>query len=385
MKTRKFTWAFPLVFGAGGLLLIGPSLTSCSSTCSDEHSCGTYQPPDGTSGTSGSSGADGGASSGNGGKATTTGGKAGNTSGGSGMQGGATGEAGAAGSAGAEGGAGGSPVQLPCNGACTTPKAVCDEPNNTCVECLQGTDCTGSKKKCDTVANACVECLAPTDCSTAVAAKCDGTGTCVKCTSNDDCSHIAGKTVCDTNAGACVQCTAADETACGGKSCNPATKACTNTTIGSVGACSACVADSECSGGGTADPAARCVPMLFKGVARAGGFCLKRVAKTCAKPFQTPITTASLSGSPSESYCGIDQDSTRCEAVLDLIGDQSCADGQDTSCGCSRDGDQKCTETGKGGLCKTVGVNAKRCTYTCGTAGDCPTGKTCTVDDPYCH
>jgi len=290
------------------------------------------------------------------------------------------------GAAAGEGGMGGSPIQKPCDDACTAPKPVCDEPRDTCVECLEQTDCTSSSKaKCDTTAKACVECLAPTDCASATRAKCDGTGACVKCTSNDDCSHIAGKTVCDTNAGECVQCTGADETACGGKSCNPATKACTNTTIGSVGACGACVADSECSGGGTADPTARCVPMLFKGVARAGGFCLKRVAKTCAKPFQTPITTTSLSGKPSEQYCGIDQDSTRCEAVLDLIGDQSCADGQDTSCGCSRDGDQNCTETGKGGLCKTVGVNAKRCTYTCGTAGDCPTGKTCTVDDPYCH
>jgi hypothetical protein len=227
-----------------------------------------------------------------------------------------------------------------------------------------------------------VECLVPADCDTATASRCDA-GTCVECETNDDCDHIAGKGVCD--GGECVQCTTADETACAGKSCNPATNACTNTNVGSVGTCKPCIADSECTGGNMADPNSRCVPMEFDGTPRQGGFCLRRVAKTCAKPFQTPITTASLSGAASEQYCGIDQENVRCEAVLDLIGDADCSGGLDTSCGCARDTNGACTGPGEGGLCETVGVNANKCTYACGATAQCPNGTVCTVDDPYCH
>jgi hypothetical protein len=183
-----------------------------------------------------------------------------------------------------------------------------------------------------------------------------------------------------------VQCTVADESACGGKSCNPATKACTNTTRGSVGYCKPCVADSECFGGDKADPDARCVPMEFNGVPRPGGFCLKRVAKTCPTSiYKFPISTASLSGASKEAYCGIAQSLTRCEAVLDLVASVACPDGLDASCGCPRDKDGKCTAPGQGGLCETVGVDDKRCTYPCGAVSDCPGGKTCTSEQPYCH
>jgi hypothetical protein len=183
-----------------------------------------------------------------------------------------------------------------------------------------------------------------------------------------------------------VECTVADESACAGKSCNPATKGCTSTTTGSVGTCKPCVADSECLGGNKADPDVRCVPMEFNGTPRAGGFCLRRVAKTCAKPFQIPISGTSLSGATSESYCGIDQENVRCEAVLDLVAGADClTDGEDTSCGCARDDEGNCIDAGAGGLCRIVGVNASRCTYGCGTVAECPGSLKCTIDAPYCH
>src|SRR5262249_13699996 len=158
-----------------------------------------------------------------------------------------------------------------------------------CVECVGSQDCTGTKKICDTTADACVDCLAPADCKDAKAAKCDAKA-CVKCTSNDDCAHIAGKTVCDTKAGECAQCNVANEAVCNGKSCNPATETCTTTAVGTKDLCEPCLADSECIGGNQADPDVRCVPMTFNGTARAGGFCLRRVSKTCEKPFSIPTT-----------------------------------------------------------------------------------------------
>jgi hypothetical protein len=193
--------------------------------------------------------------------------------------------------------------------------------------------------------------------------------------SDGDCMHLAGAQVCSS--GTCVQCTPANETACGANSCNPATHQCTTTPRGSVDTCEPCVADSECTGGNQSDPDQRCVPMEFQTVLRAGGFCLRRGSKTCTNPYQIPITAVSLSGAASEAYCGINEDVTRCEAVLDLVHSRACPDGQDSSCGCARDTDGKCTESGHGGLCRTVGLNPKQCTYECGTDNQCPAGLTC--------
>jgi hypothetical protein len=59
--------------------------------------------------------------------------------------------------------------------------------------------------------------------------------------------------------------------------------------------------------------------MEFMDVPRAGGFCLRRSAMTCTRPYTVPLVTTSLSGAAEETYCGIDQTTTRCEAVLDLV------------------------------------------------------------------
>lgn len=368
-------------FVALSLALASTAVGACSHFADDCENTGTCDPVGGSSNAGSTSGGKAGTpTGGNTSSGTSNAGEGGTVSGG-----GSSGNNGGGGTAGGGGDAGaGGVVSQPCGGACTPPKAVCDEPTDTCVECLEAGDCAGgAKKKCDTTAKACVECLAATDCGDAKLAKCDS-GACVKCTSNDDCAHIAGKVICD--GGACVQCTPSDETACVGKSCNPLTNACTATAAGSVGTCRPCLADSECTGGNVADPDARCVPMKYNGTPRPNGFCLRRVSKTCTKPYKIAISAASLSGAKSESYCGIDQDSVRCEAVLDLVQSRACGGGMDSECGCARDKDGNCTEAGVSGLCRTVGVDTDQCTYQCGVDNDCPVGKSCLgLGTTYCQ
>ena len=71
-----------------------------------------------------------------------------------------------------------------------------------------------------------------------------------------------------------------------------------------------------------------------------------------------PETLASTSGVAAETYCGINETATTCEALLDLIsGTKACA--LDADCG-----------QGKGGLCKTVGGTPNRCTIPCDSGED---------------
>jgi hypothetical protein len=366
-------------FALGGIAFaLSTQLGGCNAVSDD---CSTYETcPAGSNAGSGGSNPNAGAETG--GSASGKGGTMGTSGEGGDIAGGSSG---ASGGGGSEAGAGGTATVPACNGECPSDKPVCEEATDTCVQCLIPADCrTGLKTRCDTASNSCVECLAPTDCADAKAARCDK-GTCAKCTTNDDCAHIDGKDVCDTKASECVECTISDESACAGNACNPATRACTNTPVGTVGPCEPCVADSECIGGNKPEPDSRCVPMEFNGSPRSGGFCLRRVAKTCSKPFQTPLSAVSLSGATAESYCAIDQTTVRCEAVLDLVGGAQCTDGSDTSCGCARDQDGECTGTGQGGLCRMVGVNVNRCTYGCATTADCPGSLKCTLANPYCH
>jgi hypothetical protein len=146
------------------------------------------------------------------------------------------------------------------------------------------------------------------------------------------------------------------------------------------------LADSECVGGDQSDPDARCVPMNFQGTPRDGGFCLQRVSKGCTNQYEVVTMVASLSGASSEGYCGIDETTTRCEAVLDLFHSRACADGLDTSCGCPRDSGGNCTEPGAGGLCETVGPNSHQCTYACDADNRCPSSLSCSgTGTTYCQ
>jgi hypothetical protein len=183
-----------------------------------------------------------------------------------------------------------------------------------------------------------------------------------------------------------VQCTVATEALCAGNSCNPATKTCTTTPIGTKSDCEPCVADSECVGGDQADPEMRCVPMTYAGVPRPGGFCLRRLAKTCERPFSIRITQASLSGASREDFCGINEQTTKCEAILDLLRSSTCPGMTDSECGCQRNQQKNCVGAGETGLCRMVGALSNRCTYRCGIRDDCPEGLTCSATSPkYCR
>jgi hypothetical protein len=153
-----------------------------------------------------------------------------------------------------------------------------------------------------------------------------------------------------------------------------------------VSQCKPCLADSECTGGNQPDPDFRCVPMHFMSVPRPGGFCLRRVAKTCGRPYTIGFAARSLSGAPEENYCGIDQQNVRCEAVLDLIDSRTCPGGANTLCGCARDDDGNCTASGQGGLCRNFVALNEQCTYQCGSVNHCPSGYTCTgTPTMYCQ
>ena len=410
MKARN-----PIAYVGASLALSalsGVLFSACgSSTCADRGNCTD-------------SGGNGGALAGSGGDAGSV---AGTENGGASATGGAAGRGGAghAGDANSAGAAGTSACDGECKGTtpvcdaasntcveclkagdCKAPTAVCDASSKSCVECAKSTDCKSPTPACDPATSACVECTATTDCKDSSKPFCETTaqqcvaclkqadctgatasactaGLCKPCSVDAECSNIAGKSVCA--AGTCVQCTVAKESACAGNSCDPATKQCTATKVGTKDLCETCLADSECIGGNQADPDARCVPMKIMGTLRPGGFCLRRVAKTCAQPYKIPLVAVSLSAAPSETYCGINQDATRCEAVVDLTTNGAkCPDSQDTSCGCIRDKNGVCMGAGQGGLCKTVGVDANRCTYACGGPEQCPSGYAC-GGVGYCH
>jgi hypothetical protein len=88
--------------------------------------------------------------------------------------------------------------------------------------------------------------------------------------------------------------------------------------------------------------------MDFKGADR-GGYCLQNVTAGCAQPFTIDILDReTLSGMGAQTYCGIREEFTTCEAVL-AFGEKCPSD--------------TCPE---GGICRKVGSLAdKRCTYEC--------------------
>jgi hypothetical protein len=190
---------------------------------------------------------------------------------------------------------------------------------------------------------------------------------CEACKADADCQRFG--MVCDEAAGTCVACTIDSEAVqCRGKSCDPATHACTQTDRAGVDLCGRCVADSDCK----VDH--RCIPMNFQGVSR-GGHCMKRVTGGCSRPFGAPpIKRASLSGAAAEDYCGISEDRMSCEAVVALFSDRRCADGQASQCGA------------EGAVCGTVGALTLRCSYRCEVSAECPALFPCPTSgmDNYC-
>jgi hypothetical protein len=157
------------------------------------------------------------------------------------------------------------------------------------------------------------------------------------------------------DAGECVECTNDDPAACAG---NPCTSANTCSAYGpEQRVCEPCDTDENCE-----DMNEYCVPMFYMGTLR-GGYCLADNTVGCAQPFSRPTARTSLSGR-TDTYCGINETSATCEAVLALIDGAACPGGGDVECPLS-------------GQCRTVGVEANRCTYPCEFTLDCPAVYTC--------
>jgi hypothetical protein len=179
------------------------------------------------------------------------------------------------------------------------------------------------------------------------------------------CETTSGGTLhrCDTapTPNTCVLCdTAAD---CGGMACKP-DHSCSAYAAASQAQCEPCDTDAACA----ADH--YCVPMTYgSGGAAHGSFCLKDATVTgCAQPSAIPITGRSSVDGHTSPYCGINEMLATCEAVNALVNNIACPSGLDSECP-------------EGGLCRTVGFLANRCTYQCGGAVQCDAvpnpGSTC--------
>jgi hypothetical protein len=194
---------------------------------------------------------------------------------------------------------------------------------------------------------------------------------------------MAGLPACNELNSTCVECIPqTEETDCNDHSCNPATLMCTDTELSSLETCQACVSDSECKEAGN-----RCVAMDYQGDRYPDamtGFCLKTfsVGDPCDEPYFVPLLgRESLSGPPAANYCGINEETVTCPAVLALLNNVECPLGQDDECP-------------ESGLCRDFvgGVAENRCTYRCGDSAECKpppaAGSTCgssgSGGDDYC-
>jgi len=251
------------------------------------------------------------------------------------------------------------------NSLCLEKTLVCKTDAFNCVECNASSDCNLEPMLvCKTDAFDCVECNASSDCNDPDAAGCNTElNECEKCQSEADCIGIEGRPLCDD--GTCVECTPATEGVdCGGTSCDPLTRECTETMLGSLETCEACVADSECGVEGSPSGDHRCVEMFYPPNKRypddETGFCLKVFAPgVCEQPYAIRISgRESLSGDPLESYCGINETLATCLAVRALKErlNEPCSSGDD------------CPESG---LCRDVGGLPDRCTYRCASVVEC--------------
>jgi hypothetical protein len=223
------------------------------------------------------------------------------------------------------------------------------------------------------------DCLNHSHCTEPGAAKCDpASNECVPCDPDDpdvatQCAGIAGKAICD--GGTCVECTLGDESACvAPQTCDLVAKECVDVAPGDVGNCGACTNDLQCA------TDHKCVPMDFPVGTNHGHFCLKQAMPTCQQPFSVFINEPSISGAPAVNYCGVDQNSTTCQAVRALQQGWTCV-GDDGKCcsGSIEPTNSMCDSTQPevdvpGALCRQVGALASRCTYECATALECPSG-----------
>ena len=256
-------------------------------------------------------------------------------------------------------------------GGCPADQPICTDELE-CVQCTADADdyCNDRDLICNTATNECVDCLSSNDCTTPEAAVCNTTtGECEPCTMDAECNDKDGfpqsPNVCDDRV--CVDCTPETEamTCADNKSCNPSTRECTDTDVGSLEVCEACVADSECGANGDPGATYRCVEMFYQGTRHPNenmGFCLKTTEGNCEQPYaiSDPFQDRpSLSGPPLDDYCGINEALATCEAVRALELNLRCDGGTKEEC------------PQPSGLCEQVGTLLNRCTYPCNDVTEC--------------
>lgn len=201
---------------------------------------------------------------------------------------------------------------------------------------------------CTSAPGMCVQCLGNDDCP-ADNPVCQN-GTCTGCRTDADCAGKTGFSVCSE--GSCVVCTEDKKDACGGRTCNPETNVCTNTSIGAVGVCGLCVTDDDCETGSA------CAPMFFQGVKRPTAYCLfTRDLGPCYQPFPIQVSRTTVSNEELV-LCAFDENLATCEAYLQY-GDLC---DTDEDCGAQDLND---------GLCKPF-LGDDRCTYLCNSSWECP-------------
>jgi hypothetical protein len=117
--------------------------------------------------------------------------------------------------------------------------------------------------------------------------------------------------------------------------------------------------------------------MNYKGSPH-GSYCLSDAnVVTCAQPYIITFTSPSASSATVATNCGINQDATTCEAVLNLLTPTTCT--RNSTCGAGL-GDGLCQNFGTGG------IQNMRCTIPCTVATECEAGQTCTsTTNGYCR
>lgn len=244
---------------------------------------------------------------------------------------------------------------------------VCHE--GECVDCRADADCA-APFVCDVGgSHACVRCVDDGDCTDPDAPVCDAENRCAPCAVHADCEHLTDTPICGPR-GTCVQCLDDDETtraACGGRSCDPSTRACTNVPTQSVDVCEPCSADSECAEGHA------CVQMTFDTQpvqsGAASGFCLLVTEDgRCPRPYRHVLELrSSLSSNDLRTFCAVNEQLTTCVALLHYVNDRECQVADE--CGVSGFPDGRCNEQ-------------MRCTIPCSLPAHCPEGVEC--EDGIC-
>ena len=168
-----------------------------------------------------------------------------------------------------------------------------------------------------------------------------------------------------------------ERSACDAKSCHPVSLVCTSMELATRGPCDTCYSDSNCEA-----PNHRCVKMAYDGNAHPDGmtgFCLPLIEEEgadCSPPFVVVLhDQESMSGLPRQSYCGIQQALTTCEAVRAFHTAAVCPTGRDDDCPA-------------GGICRPIstrgGQTGFRCTYACVDASECSTQSASVNCAGYC-